>query len=59
MAIATARAQAAAQELRTLAQALAELAKKQVLGDYVRRRKAEVLAESRLLYVNERSEEAR
>ncbi len=59
VAIATARAQAAAQELRTLAQALAELAKKQVLGDYVRRRKAEVLAESRLLYVNERSEEAR
>lgn len=59
VAIATARAQAAAQELRTLSQALAELAKKQVLGDYVRRRKAEVLAESRLLYVNERSEEAR
>ncbi|MDP3237848.1 MAG: SPFH domain-containing protein [Myxococcales bacterium] len=57
--IATARAQAAAQELRTLSQALAELEKKHVLGDYVRRRKAEVLAESRLLYVNERSGESR
>ncbi len=59
VAIATARARAAADELRTLAQALTELEKKKVLGDYVRRRKAEVLAESRLLYVNDRTGEAR
>jgi len=59
VAIAKARAHAAADELRTLAQALSQLEQKQVLGDYVRRRKAEVLAESRLLYVNERSEVAR
>ncbi|MBE2247952.1 MAG: SPFH domain-containing protein [Myxococcus sp.] len=59
VAIATARAQAAADELTTLGKALAQLQQKQVLGDYVRRRKAEVLAESRLLYVNDVKEGAR
>lgn len=51
--IAKARATAAADELETLGAALAQLKEKQVLHDYVRRRKAEVLAESRLLYVND------
>lgn len=51
--IATARAQAAADELRTLGSALATL-EQGVLADYVQRRKAEVLAESRLLYVNDK-----
>jgi regulator of protease activity HflC (stomatin/prohibitin superfamily) len=59
VAIAKARAQAAADELRTLGQALGQLQHQGVLADYVRRRKAEVLAESRLLYVNERREETR
>jgi regulator of protease activity HflC (stomatin/prohibitin superfamily) len=53
VAIAASRAKAAADELETLGKALVTLHQKGVLGDYVRRRKAEVLAESRLLYVNE------
>ena len=51
--IAKARAQAAADELDTLGRALGELKEKQVLADYVRRRKSEVPAESRLLHVND------
>lgn len=51
--IARARASAAAEELETLGKALSTLQDKGVLQDYVRRRKAEVLAESRLLYVND------
>lgn len=53
VAIASARAQAAADELTHLGKALATLDEQGVLADYVRRRKAEVLAEARLLYVND------
>lgn len=53
VAIARARAQAAADELRTLGEALSTLESKQVLEDYVRRRKSEVLGESKLVYLNE------
>lgn len=53
VAIARSRARAAADELDTLGKALTTLHRQGVLGDYVRRRKAEVLAESRLLYVND------
>lgn len=55
--IAKARAQAAADELKTLGAALQTLHRRGVLEDYVRRRKAEVLAEAKLLYVNDAAAE--
>lgn len=53
VAIATARAKAASEELSVLGAALVALHKDGVLREYVQRRKAEVLSESKLLYVND------
>lgn len=51
--IAKARAEGAAEELRTLVKALSTLHQQGALEDYVRRRRAEVLGESKLVYLNE------
>lgn len=53
VAIARAHAEAAETELRVLAGHLESLARDGVLSDYVARRRDEVLAESRALYLNE------
>jgi regulator of protease activity HflC (stomatin/prohibitin superfamily) len=53
VAIAKARAQSAAEELRTLAKALLTLHQQATLDDYVRRRRSEVLGSSKLVYLNE------
>ncbi len=51
--IATRRAEAIETEIRTLGAALAGLEREGTLDDYVERRRAEVLAESRTLYLKE------
>lgn len=53
VAIARAHAEAAETELRVLAGHLGALARDGVLGDYVARRRDEVLAEARALYLND------
>jgi regulator of protease activity HflC (stomatin/prohibitin superfamily) len=53
--IATARARAAEDEVLILGGNLRTLAEKKTLGEYVRRRKAEVLSESRALFFKEES----
>jgi regulator of protease activity HflC (stomatin/prohibitin superfamily) len=53
VAIAKARAQGAAEELSTLAHALSTLHQQGTLEDYVRRRRSEVLGESKLVYLND------
>lgn len=53
VAIAREHARAARVEIRTLGAALAELRAGGVLDDYVKRRREEVLAESRVVYVKE------
>jgi regulator of protease activity HflC (stomatin/prohibitin superfamily) len=53
--IARARAEAVETEVRTLGAALATLEAQGTLADYVHRRRAEVLSESRAVFVKERS----
>lgn len=53
IAIARARAQAVETEVRTLATALSSLHREGTLQDYIDRRRAEVLSESRAVFVKE------
>lgn len=53
VAIARQKALAAAEELETLGTALASLEERGVLGDYVQRRRDEVLSDARTVYVKE------